>query len=284
MTTSVINSTRRFRAWLAKQTHRSDIVGGVARLAAAGKVRFSAADDVLTREALTTARIEWRKHERRQRVAGDVPAGALCGGCGHPASVHDDTDSGENSGACATPSCLCPCFTDPDGTVPGGADPADEESSRALSGSERERFRRYLARQADRLDAVGVAARAVKRGDVQNDPTIRRGLAAAKLEWRAEEARAKRLAKPAKSKANLITKPLPAGSVAARRRQAAKCEGCGKPVDSYARTVRVREKRSGVVRSATWHIECRDRARFGDDAVRVTGDRQPAGMRRTTGG
>jgi HK97 family phage prohead protease len=53
-------------------------------------------------------------------------------GCGHMASVHSDTDDGDNTGACSTPDCGCTGFQDPDGTPTGGGDPADDESSRAL--------------------------------------------------------------------------------------------------------------------------------------------------------
>jgi HK97 family phage prohead protease len=54
-------------------------------------------------------------------------------GCGHMASVHEDTDDGDNMGACSTPDCDCPGFEDPDGTPTGGGDPADDESSKAAA-------------------------------------------------------------------------------------------------------------------------------------------------------
>lgn len=71
----------------------------------------------------------------REAFAKRATSSTICANddCGHMASVHGDTDDGENMGACSTPDCGCGVFQDPDGTPTGGGDPADDESSRALA-------------------------------------------------------------------------------------------------------------------------------------------------------
>jgi hypothetical protein len=61
---------------------------------------------------------------------GNVHPDAVCAtnGCGHLGSVHQDTDTGENSGACSAPGCDCPemTFATNNGDDTTGADDAGE--------------------------------------------------------------------------------------------------------------------------------------------------------------
>lgn len=53
--------------------------------------------------------------------SGNVDPDAICAtdGCGHLASVHNDTDTGENSGACTAPECQCEQLTFGSNTTDG---------------------------------------------------------------------------------------------------------------------------------------------------------------------
>lgn len=143
----------------------------------------------------------------------------------------------------------------------------------------------FLAFLADHQSGPGTTsalARAVARGEVWradlrsgfHDETTMAALRSAMAEWSRSRAGASKSQSP-KSKANLLKAPLAKGAATPRRRH--RCPGCGSAATDG--TVRVRNGRTGEVR--TWHVDCRDRQRFGPDAVRDAGRRPVRGMRST---
>jgi HK97 family phage prohead protease len=67
------------------------------------------------------------ERSRRERADNESDVCPAEPGCDHPASVHEDTDEGDNMGPCTTPGCDCP------GVLVGGEDPGEDESAKADS-------------------------------------------------------------------------------------------------------------------------------------------------------
>lgn len=105
---------------------------------AEGRAARSAAEAFLASGGVTDLSLDELAHKFRYAFVQRA-AGTLCANddCGHMASVHGDTDDGDNTGACSTPDCGCTGFEDPDGTPTGGDDPGEDETSRAQIAAER---------------------------------------------------------------------------------------------------------------------------------------------------
>ena len=142
--------------------------------------------------------------------------------------------------------------------------------------TESERFKRWLAGETKRNDAMGEVARRAVAGRVrfngEDDSATRAVLTDARIEWRAADSnRRKSSVHRAPKKGKVSTAPIKGVSVSAR------CAGCGKTAtETGGRTLRVHDASSGRV--TFWHVGCRDRQRS-TGPPRWATNRLPAGIR-----